>query len=751
MLRIDRAAHTVGAAVPVQRGGSQMTISKSLIRLSLVAFALALPMHATAQPQWKVVKPSNTGVMGDEVRVARFAPDGRLWVGARWTFWGEGGISIYDFTTKLWETHSNWDGSGFPSAFPNDIEFAADGTVWIATRDGLVHYVNGQWEVFTSANTPMPYHDVRAIDLDSQGRVWINVRRGSPSSDNSVFVYDGATWQSWSVGAGIPWPLPWKRLNGMLVDSNDHVWVGNTTQSGLAEFDGTTWTIRTGPGVPSLKGPFEDAFGDKWAIAENFGSTFYRFDGSTWETFSSGNTPFVQTTTTAMANDDQGRLLVSNWFGQVIRQVSPGSSTFEEIANIGVRAYNLNPRPNGDVWMTSPAAVRHLDASGTQIKAFNSWNTGLPDYFVDRFSLDRNGNLWVASGQGGLSRFDGQRWRNWGDHNAGSEPYPFAGNEPMGGFYLDRAGVGWMGGNGIARWDPATGQSTGFWNWQNTPAIGVTLVTHFAEDMNGTIFAATYEGYILRFDGSTWTSEPPTAGRFTTTYAGIQSDSAGNVYAAGLWDINIWDGNAWSTLPLPNPKYFFNLRDITAFAIGPDDTLWIGTGKGLVRYANGQFTEFNTANSPLPAMVVVGVDVRPDGVVGLSSHEPDAPAPFPSGVSVIDGDPANAANWSIYQYGSSPIPHYQLGPVKFDAQGNLWISAISEGCAVLLNDQPTCYADCDQSTGAGTLDIFDFLCFQNSFVAGEPYACDCDTSTGPLVCDVFDFLCFQDSFVGGCP
>ena len=63
----------------------------------------------------------------------------------------------------------------------------------------------------------------------------------------------------------------------------------------------------------------------------------------------------------------------------------------------------------------------------------------------------------------------------------------------------------------------------------------------------------------------------------------------------------------------------------------------------------------------------------------------------------------------------------------------------------------SCYADCDKTTGAGVLDIFDFLCFQNSFVAGETYACDCDTSTGVGVCDVFDFLCFQNAFVGGCP
>ena len=62
----------------------------------------------------------------------------------------------------------------------------------------------------------------------------------------------------------------------------------------------------------------------------------------------------------------------------------------------------------------------------------------------------------------------------------------------------------------------------------------------------------------------------------------------------------------------------------------------------------------------------------------------------------------------------------------------------------------SCYADGD---GSATLDLFDFLCFQNSFVLGETYACDCDTTTGtnPPVCDIFDFLCFQNAFVGGCP
>jgi len=65
---------------------------------------------------------------------------------------------------------------------------------------------------------------------------------------------------------------------------------------------------------------------------------------------------------------------------------------------------------------------------------------------------------------------------------------------------------------------------------------------------------------------------------------------------------------------------------------------------------------------------------------------------------------------------------------------------------ILSLESPGCYADCDQSTGAGVLDIFDFLCFQDAFVGGDPYA-DCD---GNSVFDVFDFLCFQDAFASGC-
>jgi len=70
-----------------------------------------------------------------------------------------------------------------------------------------------------------------------------------------------------------------------------------------------------------------------------------------------------------------------------------------------------------------------------------------------------------------------------------------------------------------------------------------------------------------------------------------------------------------------------------------------------------------------------------------------------------------------------------------------------EGRIVIGDTVFVCYADCSVASGVGVLDIFDFLCFQDSFVAGNAYA-DCDGNT---VLDIFDFLCFQDAFVIGCP
>jgi O-glycosyl hydrolase len=62
---------------------------------------------------------------------------------------------------------------------------------------------------------------------------------------------------------------------------------------------------------------------------------------------------------------------------------------------------------------------------------------------------------------------------------------------------------------------------------------------------------------------------------------------------------------------------------------------------------------------------------------------------------------------------------------------------------------PTCYANCDGSTGSPTLGASDFVCFLNHFRAGDSYA-NCDGSTSAPVLGAADFVCFLNQFRAGC-
>ena len=132
-------------------------------------------------------------------------------------------------------------------------------------------------------------------------------------------------------------------------------------------------------------------------------------------------------------------------------------------------------------------------------------------------------------------------------------------------------------------------------------------------------------------------------------------------------------------------------------------------------------------------------------------------ANYSSGIHIFDTvDPENPVRvgyFDTYPENNNENGNGAWGVYPFFPSGTVIVSDRNRGLFALDPSAAVggCYPDCDTSTGVGVLDILDFLCFQDSFVSSEPYACDCDTSTGPLVCDIFDFLCFQDAFVGGCP
>jgi len=686
------------------------------IKRVIATVVAAVPsMAAVAQSGgWRIIDPANTGIPGEEVRFLRFDPHGMLQVGARWPFWGDGGIGIYDFGTQIWTTDSKGE-TPIPSEFVNDIEFGPGDVVWIATDGGLVRRQGNAWTIYTTANAPLLHDGIRNIDLDSEGHVWMN-NSHVQQADGAIFRFDGTNWRRFRVGQELPWAPPWYPLSDVLVAHDDHVWVANDTLNGLAQFDGQQWTLH-GASVDRFKVLVEDLDGNIWARGGVGGyNAFYKYDHAVFTKFP------IPTTPLSIAVDQDGAVYTGDWHGNVRKTTDGGQSWTYFLTGLN-SVFNIEPDPfSTDIWIGTQGAVGHFQADGSWVRDYNTYNTGLPWYWVERFDLDSAGNFWVATGEAGLSRFDGARWRNWGAHNAGSEPYPWAGNEPMGGFYLARDGVGWMGGNGIGRWDPPTGQFTGFWNWQNNPGMGTSLFTAFAEDAAGTVFA-TQQGPVFRFNGNLWETVPGVSGS-----AGLEADSHGNVWALAGGRLARWDGQSWTSVGPP-------LLGLDSFTITPDDVFWLGMGPRIGRWDGFQLDLYDATNSPMTAGLVMGIDSRLDGAIGVSVTG-DTLSTQDSASITINGDPDLPENWSVHRYGQAPLPHWQVTDTAFDAQGDLWISCWSQGAAAL-----------DSCTSAGSVKL-----------ARELYACDgtvdvsivdCDLNGDPDVVDTFVVVVTSTSEPGG--
>lgn len=106
----------------------------------------------------------STNQLGPEEVIAfAEAPDGRLWCGTPRKVW--------EFDGKNWLTLRG----GFEHI--NALHCARDGTLWVATTNGLHRYAAGAW----LANGPedgLPSPDIRQVEEDSGGRIFVETTAG---------------------------------------------------------------------------------------------------------------------------------------------------------------------------------------------------------------------------------------------------------------------------------------------------------------------------------------------------------------------------------------------------------------------------------------------------------------------------------------------------------------------------------------------------------------------------------------------
>ena len=386
-------------------------------------------------------------------------------------------------------------------------------------------------------------------------------------------------------------------------------------------------------------------------------------------------------------------------------------------------------RWDGSAWSDVAGGISHVANSfcgcAAQVFAMKVFDDGSGS------ALFVGGSFLQAGGvsAGGIARFDGAGWSAVGppltlpgcadcpptayafttfDAGAGEQLY-------AGGWFTE---IGRTVVNNLARWNGSAWQPIGGVT-RNRFGVEAQVRALTAWDdgrVNALYVGGSFDNAdstpadsIARWDGSLWAPLGSGVDGNVAAMAVFDDGSGQALFVAGQFttagrlsvrNIATWDGGAWNDV-----GGGFNGR-VNALSVFDD-----GTGPAL--YAAGDFT--------LAGGVFVGNIARWDG-----------------------------ANWSDVSFGVDGEV-FALAPANIRGPG-LYVGGIFNvaggrdspriakwaGCEV-------CYADCD---GNGELDIFDFLCFQNSFVLGEPYACDCDPDPA---CDIFDFLCFQSAFVTGCP
>src|SRR2546423_2808885 len=225
---------------------NRKTISTTL------ALVVSCGLTALAQtPQFNIIKPSTTGVPGDEVRMMGFDPAGNLWIGARMVYWGEVALAMLSadqldhhplpgggFDTGAWKVWSSVHGNPIPSFYIRGLAFSSDGTVWFGSEGGLTRFRPNapnpadRWFTYTPANSPLVLNEVRSIAMDSQDNLWV-----SNASLNYAFSYlfklNTATGQWTSVNTG-------QQPMEVAVGNNDHVFISMKT-GGIMEFNGNSW------------------------------------------------------------------------------------------------------------------------------------------------------------------------------------------------------------------------------------------------------------------------------------------------------------------------------------------------------------------------------------------------------------------------------------------------------------------------------------------------------------------------------
>lgn len=294
--------------------------------------------------------------------------------------------------------------------------------------------------------------------------------------------------------------------------------------------------------------------------------------------------------------------------------------------------------PNGDLWVGSAASGISMLRNGSN-RNYTAAD-GLPEGAVLSIAQDRQGVIWAAA-QGGLARFDREKWRKAGPES-GFEGSPIS-------LYQDRQGTLWAASTNAVFYLP---QGSGTFHRSEFPA---TWVMQMLESPNGTMWMAETVRAVRPM--------PPSKGpEIAVGSQGILYDRDGS-----LWITTLGDGLRRAPDPdrVPHEKIektsdqleSFTAKEglsadfVTAIDQDREGNIWLGTSGGLDRFSRGA-----VMRAPVPGKFTRTIMAPGDhGDVWVSGMTPDLgrvhdnqwfPGAKPSTVFSVAAGPDDSIWWA---------------------------------------------------------------------------------------------------------
>ncbi len=287
-----------------------------------------------------------------------------------------------------------------PTDFTLNVAQDSSGNIWVTTMLGIVKFDGSRWKLLDQSETGVSFQKSYpyAIHTDSQGNVWFG-------GDCCLLKYTGEEWINFDLSNLLNSSMYY--ITSITSDSNNVLWIASGL--GLIKIDGSEWTVynenNSGLPITEIVDLTIDKYNKLW-IATREG--LVKFDGINWIVYSTLNSGIPEDDLHALTSDNHGNIWIGDKDGRIIKFNGTDWTIYNTPVPYGPNVMLFDDE-TGTLWMGELyggiITLTESD-SGANWTIYDHSNSPLNGERIYDLDMDKYGNIWIASTDGGLAVYN---------------------------------------------------------------------------------------------------------------------------------------------------------------------------------------------------------------------------------------------------------------------------------------------------------------------------------------------------------